>query len=53
MLKQPLPKKNISFPTLRDVAIEVELQRYSKLKAAVLAASTQKDLEEVKVPFRV
>lgn len=35
---------------LRDVAIEVELQRYSKLKAAVLAASNQKELEEVKVP---
>lgn len=52
---------NIVFPTLflhlkphfralRDVAIEVELQRYSKLKAAVLAASNQKELEEVKVP---
>ena len=37
---------------LRDVAIEVELQRYSKLKAAVLAASNQKELEEVKVPER-
>lgn len=35
-----------------DVAIEVELQRYSKLKAAVLAASNQKELEEVKAAMQ-
>lgn len=36
--------------TRGDVALDVELQRFSKLKAAVLAAQTQEELDEVKAP---
>jgi hypothetical protein len=35
-------------PPRSPVALEVELQRFSKLKAAVLAAQTEEELEQVK-----
>lgn len=54
-LGQDGPSESSEEPEVEEespVTLEVELQRFSKLKAAVLAAQTEEELEEVKAAMK-